>query len=72
MREAIARSELHDIGARRPQDLRDMEDLLDAHPETNVERVRQWVREFASSLTMPELLEDLDKLLAQRKPKGTR
>jgi predicted nucleotidyltransferase len=56
--------------ARRPQDLRDMEGLLDAHPETNVERVRQWVREFASSLAMPEMLDDLDKLLAQRGPRG--
>jgi predicted nucleotidyltransferase len=84
--EAIARSELHNLGgvqvklpqvedllimkaiAQRPQDLRDIEGLLDVHPNADVERVRQWVREFATAMAMPDMLEALDKLLSQRKP----
>ncbi len=83
--EAIARSELHDIGglrvklpqvedlmimkaiAQRAQDLRDIEGLLDVHPDADIERVHQWVREFATAMTMPEVLEGFEKLLAQRK-----
>lgn len=53
--------------AQRPQDLRDIEGLLDVHPDANLERVREWVREFATAMTMPDLLEGLEKLFAQRK-----
>jgi hypothetical protein len=53
--------------AQRPQDLRDIEGLLDVHPEANVERVRRWIREFALAMTMPGILEGFDKLLAQRR-----
>ncbi len=52
--------------AQRPQDLRDIEGLLDAHPEADVERVRAWVREFATATTMPDLLTTFENLLAQR------
>lgn len=54
--------------AQRPRDLRDIEGLLDAHPEANVTAVRQWIREFSNAMTMPDLLEGLEKLLAGRKP----
>lgn len=52
--------------AQRPQDLRDIEGLLDVHPEADVDRVREWLREFATAMTMPDLLESFDKLLSQR------
>jgi hypothetical protein len=55
--------------AQRPQDLRDIEGLLDVHPDANVEHVRQWLREFATAIAMPELLERFEALLAQRKPR---
>lgn len=55
------------IIAHRPQDLRDIEGLLDVHPDANVEHVRQWLREFATAMTMPDLLEGFENLLAQRK-----
>ncbi len=29
-----------------------------------IARVRQWVREFANAATMPELVEDFDRLVA--------
>jgi len=52
--------------AQRPQDLRDIEGLLDAHPEADVERVRAWVRDFAAATDMPDLVTTLETLLAQR------
>jgi hypothetical protein len=54
--------------AHRPQDLQDIEALLDAHPNVNVEEVRRWVREFAAATAMQDLLEDFERLLARRKP----
>lgn len=51
----------------RPQDLRDIEGLLDLHPDADVARVRRWVSEFSTAMTMPELLQECDKLLAQRR-----
>lgn len=53
--------------AHRPKDLQDIEGLLKAHPEADVTRVRQWVREFATATGMGDMLEDLDKLLARQK-----
>ena len=53
--------------AHRPRDMQDIEGLLDAHPEADVNSVRQWVGEFAAATAMSELIEDFDKLLARRK-----
>jgi hypothetical protein len=53
--------------AHRPQDLADIEAILAAHPKLNPRRVRRWVREFASALSMPEILNDLEALLSQRR-----
>ena len=56
--------------AHRPQDLRDIEGLLDVFPTANVESVRRWVRDFAAAAELPELPEELERLLAQRKPRS--
>lgn len=56
--------------AHRPQDLQDMEGLLDAHPEADVDFVRQWVREFAAATAMSDLIDDFERLLSRRKPSG--
>lgn len=53
--------------AHRPQDLQDIEALLDAHADTDVEAARRWVREFARATAMPEISDDFEKLLAGRK-----
>jgi len=53
--------------AHRPQDLADIEAVLAAHPKLNLRRVRRWVREFAAALSMPEILNDLEVLLSQRR-----
>lgn len=55
--------------AQRPHDLRDIEGLLDAHPEANIGHVLQWVREFSMAMSMPDILDGLERLLAQRKPR---
>ena len=51
--------------AHRPQDLADIGAVLAAHPKLNLRRVRRWVREFASALEIPEILNDLEALIAQ-------
>lgn len=53
--------------AHRPRDLQDVEGLLEAHPEVDLEVVRRWVREFAVAAAMPELIDDLRRLLDNRK-----
>jgi predicted nucleotidyltransferase len=53
--------------ARRPKDLQDIEGLLAAHPEADVVAVRQWVREFATAMSMSDMLDDFDKVVARSK-----
>lgn len=55
--------------AHRPKDMEDIKGLLDAHPDADLDSVRQWVREFAAAMTMPDLLEDFEKVVAERKSK---
>lgn len=52
--------------AHRPQDMQDIDGLLAAHPEANIEAVRRWVREFGAATAMSDLLEDFDKAVARR------
>lgn len=53
--------------AHRPIDMADIQSLMDAQVDIDLRRVRQWVREFSSVLEMPEIYNDLEKILAQRK-----
>lgn len=53
--------------AHRPQDLRDIEGLLDVFPTADVENVRRWLQDFATAAELPDLPEEFEKLLAQRK-----
>jgi hypothetical protein len=52
--------------AHRPKDMQDIEGLLAAHPDVDLHAIRQWVREFANATTMPDLLEDFEKLVVRR------
>ena len=56
--------------ARRPKDIEDIRGLLDANPAADFAAARQWIREFATAMSMSDILDDFDKLLAQRRPKG--
>ncbi len=51
--------------AQRPQDLLDLEALLETHPEANLSVVRQWVREFSVAATMPTMFDELNRLIAR-------
>ena len=56
--------------AQRPRDMIDLEALLEAHPEADLEQVRRWVREFATASSMPDLIVAFDKLVAQVRSRG--
>jgi hypothetical protein len=56
--------------AHRPQDLRDIEGLLDVFPTANVESVLRWIRDFSVAAELPSLPEEFEKLLAQRKSRS--
>jgi hypothetical protein len=51
--------------ARRPKDLQDIEGLLAAHPDADIVAVRQRVREFATAMSMSDMLDDFDKVVAR-------
>jgi len=53
--------------ARRPRDIADIESILDAHPKLDRRRVRRWVKEFSEAVAMPEILEDMEKMLARKR-----
>lgn len=55
--------------AHRPRDLADIESILDAHTKLNLRRVRQWVKEFSSAIEMPDILNDLENILARKRKK---
>jgi hypothetical protein len=52
--------------AHRPRDMADIESILDANPTLDLQRVRNWVSQFASVLEAPEILNDLEAILSQR------
>jgi hypothetical protein len=56
--------------AHRPQDLRDIEGLLDVFPTADVESVRRFIREFAIAAEIPALPDEFERLLAQRKSRS--
>lgn len=54
--------------AHRPQDLLDIQAIIESHPDLDRERIRYWVGEFARVLEMPELWEDIASwLISPRK-----
>src|SRR5258708_152180 len=52
--------------AHRKRDLIDIDNLLTVYQDLDLSRVRNWVREFAQVLEMPELVNDLENLLKGR------
>jgi len=49
--------------AHRPQDLLDIEALIESHPALDKEHIRYWVKLFSETLEMPALLDDLNARL---------
>ncbi|HJS90688.1 MAG TPA: hypothetical protein VJ738_12055 [Steroidobacteraceae bacterium] len=56
--------------AHRPQDLRDIEGLLDVFPTANLESVQYWVRNFAAAAELPDLPQEFERLLTQRRSRS--
>ena|SRR5438105_309755 len=52
--------------ARRPKDIEDLKGLLAAHPDADVARARRWVREFATAMSTPDMLQEFEALLSER------
>jgi predicted nucleotidyltransferase len=52
--------------AGRGRDIMDIENIIRANPDLDVERIRRWVREFSAVLEMPEIHDALEKLLQRR------
>jgi hypothetical protein len=53
--------------AHRDRDLQDVEGLLNAHPDVNIEEIRQYVRDFATATSMSDLIVDFERILQRRK-----
>lgn len=53
--------------ANRPRDLADIEGLIDANPGADLAKVRQWVQEFATAATLPDLVVDFDRIVERLK-----
>jgi hypothetical protein len=47
----------------RSQDLADIQSVLEAQKKLDLKRIRHWVTEFSKVLEMPEILEDVEKLI---------
>ncbi|MBI4374269.1 MAG: hypothetical protein HY542_05270 [Deltaproteobacteria bacterium] len=58
--------------AHRSKDVGDIEGLLMANPELDLKRIRYWVGEFSKVLEVPEIYEDLEKLLKAKPKRGRR
>ena len=52
--------------AGRGRDIRDIENIIQANPDLDVERIRRWVREVSAVLEMPEIHDALEKLFQKR------
>jgi Nucleotidyl transferase AbiEii toxin, Type IV TA system len=52
--------------AQRAKDLGDIEALLGVHKNLDVDRIRHWAGEFAAALESPGILDNLERMLAQR------
>jgi hypothetical protein len=53
--------------AHRPKDMQDIEGLLAVHPGADLVFVRQWLREFSAALSMSDLLDDFERVVARRR-----
>ena len=52
--------------AQRPKDIADIESIIDTNLNLDLDRVKYWVKEFADVLEMPEILENVEKLLLKK------
>lgn len=58
--------------ASRPKDIADLELILNVHQDLDLPRIRYWTREFAAVLEMPEIEENLERVLAHQQKLANR
>ena len=51
--------------AHRPKDLEDIRTIVDKNPKLDVARIKQWVKEFAEVLEMPDLWDDIAEMFKE-------
>ena len=51
--------------AHRPVDLEDIKAIVEAHPDLDKKRIQEWVQAFAQVLEMPEIWEDVARILME-------
>lgn len=51
--------------AHRPKDLLDIQGIAQTQPSLDIKRIRFWVDQFAEALEMPELWEQIEKMLKE-------
>ncbi len=49
--------------ARRPKDIEDIRTIVQSQKTLDVKRIKHWVTEFANALEMPELWDDIKKII---------
>lgn len=49
--------------AHRPQDMLDIQEIIKLHPKLNVRHIKKALQEFAATLDMPEIWDDVKKFL---------
>ncbi len=52
--------------ASRPQDLKDIQSLLDAQPGIDLKGAEKWIRQFATALESPEILDEFRSLIRKK------
>ena len=50
--------------AHRAKDMLDIQGLVDANPNLDKQRIEYWLRQFAEALELPEIWQDVEKLLS--------
>ncbi len=54
--------------AHRDRDMKDIEGVVDAHPDLDHKLILRWVRDIAEVLETPEIAADIEKILARTRP----
>lgn len=53
--------------AHRPRDLADIEAVLDRNPHLDLDRAKDWIRDFSAALDRPEIFDDFLALVRKRR-----
>jgi hypothetical protein len=52
--------------AHRPQDMLDIQEIINLHPKINMKYIKKALQDFAKALEMPEIWNDTKEILLKR------